>query len=116
MKQLSELHQDFYPKPKTMTITKGRVQLDEIDAPYLTKANLQKLNGICGDKLHRLAADRQTIINYRNEVFRLMESHLMVHRDDARYILCRLRERGVPVEVAFAAAGNEVAAPVDSIC
>ena len=25
----------------------------EIDAPYLTKANLMKLNGICGDKLHR---------------------------------------------------------------
>jgi hypothetical protein len=119
MKQLSELHQDFSPKPKTMTITKGRVQSDEIDAPYLTKANLQKLNGICGDKFHRgspekyafnptperLAADRQTIINYGNEVFRLMESHLMMHRDDARYILCRLRERGVPVEVAFAAAG-----------
>lgn len=123
MKRLSELHPDFYPKPKTMTITKDRVQLDEIDAPYLTKANLQKLNGICGDKLHRgspekyafnptperQAADRQTIINYGNEVFRLIESHLMIHRDDARYILCRLRERGVPVEVAFAAAGNEVA-------
>jgi hypothetical protein len=104
--------------------------LDEIDAPYLTKASLQKLNGICGDKLHRgspekyafnptperLAADRQTIINYANEVFRLMESHLMAHRDDARYILCQFRERGVLVNVAFAAAGNEVAAPVGSIC
>jgi hypothetical protein len=124
MKQLGGLHQDFYPKPKTMTITKDRVQLDEIEVSYLTKANLQKLNGICGDKLHRgspekyafnptpesLAADRQTIINYANEVFRLMESHLMTNRDDPRYILCRFRERGVPVEVAFAAAGNEVAA------
>ena len=39
----------------------------------------------------------------------------MVHRDDARYIPCRLQERGVPVEVAFAAAGNEAAAPVGSI-
>jgi hypothetical protein len=123
MKQLGGLHQDFYPRPKMMTVTKGKVQLDEIDAPYLTKDNLLKLNGICGDKLHRgspekyafnptperLAEDRQTIINYGNEVFRLMESHLMTHRDDARYILCRFRERGVTVEVWFAAAGNDVA-------
>lgn len=124
MKQLSNLYQDFYPKPKLMTITKGSVQLDEIDAPYLTKDNLLKLNGICGKNLHRgspdkyaynplperLAEDRQTIVNYANEVFRLMESHLMTHRDDARYILCQFRERGVLVNVVFAAAGNEVAA------
>lgn len=130
MKQLGALHQDFYPKPKTMTVTKGKVQLDEIDAPYLTKDNLLKLIGICGGKLHRgspkkyafnptpegLAADLQTIVNYANAVFRLVESHLMTHRNEARYILCRFRERGVPVEVWFAAAGNEVAAPVDSIC
>jgi hypothetical protein len=129
MKQLGGLHQDFYPKPKTMTITKGRVQLDDIDAPYLTKANLHKLNGICGDKLHRgspekyafnltkerLADDRQTIINYANEIFRLVESHLMTHRDDARYILCQFRERGALVHVVFAAVGDEVAASADSI-
>jgi hypothetical protein len=129
MKQLGGLHQDFYPKPRTMTVTKGRVQLDEIDAPYLTKANLQKLNGICGDKLHRgspekyafnptperLAADRQTIIDSANKVFRLMESHLMTDQDGARHILCQLRERGVLVHVVFAAAGNEVAAAKASI-
>lgn len=124
MKALDGLHQDFYPKPRTMTVTEDRVQLDEIDTPYLTKADLKKLNGICGDKLHRgspekysfnptperLAADRQTIIDFGNKVFRLMESHLMTHRDDAKYILCRFRERGVPVEVWFAAAGDAVAA------
>ena len=53
MKALDGLHQDFYPKPRTMTVTEGRVQLDEIEAPYLTKAELKRLNGICGDKLHR---------------------------------------------------------------
>ena len=112
------------PKAKDDDRHEGRVQLGEIDAPYLTKANLQKLNGICGDKLHRgspekyafnpaperLAADRQTIINYAIEVSRLMGSHLMTHRDEARYILCQFRERGVLVNVVFAAAGNEVAA------
>ena len=116
MKALDSLHKDFYPKPRKMTVT-DKVQLDEIDAPYLTKTELKKLNGICGDKLHRgspekytynpaperLAADRQTVIDYGNKVFRLMESHLMTHRGDARYILCRFRERGVPVEVWFAA-------------
>jgi len=122
MKQLGELHQDFYPKPRTMTVTKGRVQVDEIDAPYLTKADLQKLNGICGDKLHRgspekyafnptpehLAADRQTIIDFATKLFRLMGSHLIKHQNEARYILCRFRERSIPVEVWLATAGNEV--------
>jgi hypothetical protein len=123
MKALDSLHKDFYPKPRKMTVT-DRAQLDEIDAPYLTKPELKKLNGICGDKLHRgspekytynptperLAADRRTIIDYGNKVFRLMESRLMTHRGDARYILCRFRERGLPVEVWFAAAGNVVSA------
>jgi hypothetical protein len=36
----------------------------------------------------------------------LMESYLMSHRADTRYILCRFLERGVPVEVWFAAAGQ----------
>ena len=124
MKQLDRLHQDFYPRPKTITVTNGSVQLGETDAPYLTKSNLQKLYGICNAKLHRgspgkyafnptpehLAEDRQTIINYANEVFRLMESHLMTDRDKPQYILCRFRDRGVNVEVSYAAAGNEVAA------
>jgi hypothetical protein len=124
MKQLGRLHQDFYPKPKTMTVTKGRVQLDEINVPYLTKTDLQKLNGICGDKLHRgspgkytynpmpdrLATDRRTIIDFTNKIFRLMESHLIMRRNDAPYILCRLRERGMLVEVWLAAAGHKVAA------
>lgn len=124
MKALDGLHQDFYPKPRMMTVTENGVQLDEIDTPYLTKADLKKLNGVCGDKLHRgspekysfnptperLAADRQTIIEFGNKVFQLMESHLMTHRDDAKYILCRFRERGVPVEVWFAATGDAVAA------
>lgn len=123
MKALDRLHKAFYPKPVRMTVTE-KVQLDEIDVPYLTKADLKKLTGICGDKLHRgspekytynptpdrLTADRQTIIDYGNKVFRLMESYVMADRDNARYILCRFRERGVPVEVWFAAAGNDVVA------
>jgi hypothetical protein len=123
MKALDSLHKDFYPKPRKMTVT-DKIQLDEIDAPFLTKAELKRLNGVCGDKLHRgspekytynptperLAADRQTVIDYGNKVSRLMESHLMSHRGEARYILCRFRERGLPVEVWFAAAGNNVVA------
>jgi hypothetical protein len=122
MKALDSLHKDFYPKPQKITVT-DRVQLDEMDAPYLTKAELRKLNGICGYRLHRgspekytynptpqrLAADRQTVIDYGNKVFRLMESHLIAHRGDARYILCRFRERGAPVEVWLAGVSNDVA-------
>lgn len=122
MKELDRLHDDFYPKPRTMTVTENSVQLDEIDVSHLTKANLRKLNGICGEKLHRgspekyafnptpecLAADRQMIIDFGNAVFRLMESHMIVHRDNARYILCRFRERNLPVEVWYAAADDDV--------
>lgn len=124
MKVLDGLHQDFYPKPKTMAIKGNNIQLGEIDTPYLTKDELTKLNGICGDKLHRgspkkyaynptqdrLTADRQMIIDFGNKIFRLMESYLMSNRDKPRYILCRFRERGVPVEVWFAAAGDDVVA------
>ena len=63
----------------------------------------------------RLAADRQTIVNYANEIFRLVESHLMTHRDEARYILCQFRERGELVNVVSAAAGDQVAASADNI-
>lgn len=121
MKALENLHEDFYPKPRSMTIADNAVKLDEISSPYLTKVDLIKLNGICGDRLHRgtpqkytynrtperLSADRQMIIDYGNKVFRLMESYLMSHQKDPRYILCRFRERGVPVEVWFAGPGNE---------
>jgi hypothetical protein len=33
MKMLDGLHQDFYPKPRTMTVMNDRVELNEIDAP-----------------------------------------------------------------------------------
>ncbi len=124
MKALDELHQDFYPQPWTMTVTTSEVKLDEIRVPYLTKDDLKKLNGICGDKLHRgspekyayqptpkrLEDDRQTVIDFGNKIFRLMESHMMKNRDKPRYILCRFRERGIPVEVFLAAADDNPAA------
>lgn len=119
VKALDEMHPEFFPKPRTMTVTKGGVKLDEISIPYLTKDDLKKLNGICGGRLHRgtpekyaynppveeLEADRRIIIDFGNKIFRLIESHLMSNRDGPRYILCRFRERGVPVEVFFATAG-----------
>lgn len=127
MKALDRLHKNFYPRPVKMTVT-DKVQLEEIESPYLTKAELKKLTGICGDKLHRgspekyrynptpdhLTADRQTIVDYGNKVFRLMESYVMSDRNNARYILCRFRERGVPVEVWFAAAGDDAATVASS--
>ena len=36
---------------------------------------------------------------------------MIKHQGDARYILCQFRERGVPVQVFLAAAGNEVNGP-----
>lgn len=122
MKSFEKLHEEFYPKPKTISVTDSVIRLDEIEAPYLTKGDLKKLNGLCGDRLHRgspekysynptkerLAEDRQLIIDFANKVFRLMESYLLSNRDMPRYILCRFGQRNVPVEVWFAAAPDPV--------
>ena len=50
---LEKLHSDFYPIPFTEQIQpSGLKHLGEITQPYLTKNDLKKLIGICGDKLH----------------------------------------------------------------
>jgi hypothetical protein len=55
MKALEHLHSGFYPVPgRQMHNEAGKVvEVIKVDEPYLTKRELQRLYGECGDFLHR---------------------------------------------------------------
>ncbi|UYO48900.1 hypothetical protein KQX64_23945 [Rhodopseudomonas palustris] len=55
IKSLGRLNPSFYPKPgRQVKDAAGRVTgIVDIDEPYLTKVELQRLYGECGDFLHR---------------------------------------------------------------
>lgn len=55
IKSLERLNPSFYPKPgRQVRDTAGRVtEIVGVDEPYLTKTELQRLYGECGDFLHR---------------------------------------------------------------
>jgi len=56
-KLLGELHPNFFPVPIKQTLVESgetrTYQLDRIENGSLTKAELMRLNGICGDILHK---------------------------------------------------------------
>jgi hypothetical protein len=60
MHRLENLHSEFYPRPTRQTERKAWgpngqpiMQVEAITTGYLSKADLIKLNGECGDRLHR---------------------------------------------------------------
>jgi hypothetical protein len=55
MKALENLHPGFYPVPGRQVLNEhGKtVEVIKVDEPYLTKRELQRLYGECGDFLHR---------------------------------------------------------------
>jgi hypothetical protein len=59
-KELDRLHPDFYPQPKLLSKHDGGIHLTDIEAPYLRKAELKTLYGLCGDRLHRGSPEKYT--------------------------------------------------------
>ncbi len=55
LKMLEEAHPDFYPRPGKQRIDPktGAISVDPIEKGFLTKEQLPKLYGICGNFLHR---------------------------------------------------------------
>lgn len=118
MKALSHLHQDFFPVPKIISVENEVVNLEDVTDPYLTKADILKLYALCNDKLHRgspkkymyvpkkgiqqLQEDRKLIIEYANKTWKLLDNHWVSHRDESRFIICRLQKPDVPAEVWYA--------------
>lgn len=53
VKQLERLHPNFYPVPRTPVFSPGHLHMEDYDKPFLTKIELIKLYGTCGDLLHK---------------------------------------------------------------
>ena len=55
MKTLENLHPEFYPVPGRQVHNEAGkvVEIIDVEEPYLTKRELQRLYGECGDFLHR---------------------------------------------------------------
>jgi hypothetical protein len=53
IKSLEKLHPNFYPVPRKPVFSPGHVHLEDYEGEFLTKDELLKLYGRCGDVLHR---------------------------------------------------------------
>jgi hypothetical protein len=104
IKRLAKLHPDFYPRPAIDTRIPGGIHLVPITDPFLTKDDIVKLYGQCGDNLHRGSLKRLLepqspvpsqygdIIEWTNKVLKLLERHYITLSDKLTTILCLLGE------------------------
>jgi hypothetical protein len=53
LKQLEQLHPNFYPHPITCTFSPESVHIERVESGYLTKQDLLTLYHECGGHLHR---------------------------------------------------------------
>lgn len=53
VKRMERLHTNFYPVPRKPVFNPGHVHLEDYGGDFLTKSELPKLYGICGDVLHK---------------------------------------------------------------
>jgi len=115
--RLEELHSNFYPHAIRLSITPGHAHFDRLDSGFLTKAELIKLYGKCGDQLHRgslkklLATGRRTqppnfadIAGWTNKIITLLNQHHIASFDNLSHFICMLKrsESGDHAAVAIA--------------
>jgi len=121
IKELEKLHPDFYPHPVRFDIQPDGIHhLSEMNDDFLTKTDLIRLVGTCGDKLHRgqirkytfspteeeLKKDFQSIDEWGKKILRLVEQHKVNLFTGNEYILCLFRGDNGPVEVYWAGPGG----------
>jgi hypothetical protein len=53
VKRLERLHPNFYPVPRKPVFSPSHVHMEDYDGDFLTKGELLKLYGRCGDLLHK---------------------------------------------------------------
>ena len=92
VKRLAQLHPDFYPKPVvTLESATGEKDWHPIAEPFLTQDELGRLWASCGDVLHRgtfmTAFERaprssDAVVEWRDKIVRLLNSHLIQLIDD----------------------------------
>jgi hypothetical protein len=62
-RRLERLHPEFYPIPVTPTFNIGTVNIEPIESGFLTKKELIRLYGKCGEILHKGSLQRLTSSN-----------------------------------------------------
>ena len=101
--RLEKLHSDFYPMPFLEEIQPSGVRhLAEIKQPYLTRQDLIKLVGICGEKLHmgtvKKLLDENTkynfsfsdIKNWSDKIHNLINHHQFRLLDNRTLYVCNI--------------------------
>jgi hypothetical protein len=93
--ELEKLHPDFYPRPVRLT-ERG---VEDIQTGFLTKDELTKLVGICGDALHRGSArnllsprtlSRNAITEWTQRIRTLLNIHWFTLSDGRPHYLCSM--------------------------
>src|SRR5947207_14643889 len=107
IKRLEKLHPDFYPYPVIVEVRNdtNEVILTDQTKPYLTKAELPKLYGRCGDFLHRGTARKLAslrapetmlvIARWTNKIVALLNDHRISSIDNKRHLLVLMSAGGV---------------------
>ena len=116
LKQLEELHNEFYPQPITFKQT-GPMSATwtVVKDGFLAQAELPRLYGKCGDALHRgnlkkLLKPRMPVRQSYPEIWRwaerineLLKEHRISLIDGKAAVICQLGKPDAKVRVAWAA-------------
>ena len=117
IKQLEQLHPQFFPRAVKMNIvTNVSIQISDDDSVYLTKDELLLLWRKCGERLHRgnakkLLSSRMPIqVHFRDvdgwarKIGNLLDQHHIASSDNKRHFIVALKvlELGGRTQVAFA--------------
>jgi hypothetical protein len=118
MAGLQSLHPDFYPSPVVQKKgPSGRILMSDSNEDYLTKDDLVKLNGTCGNILHRGTAkklftfpksrvvDFDAIEAHGQKIFNLLGFHVMLLFDRNTIFACSLSSKPDGRVQAFIASG-----------
>lgn len=126
IRQLERLHPNFYPHPVTITVTPdpppGNVHLERLETVFLTKRELLKLYGLCGNYLHRGPLKKfieslpemagttirlDPALEWTNKIILLLKQHHIAALDNKIHFICTLEDAATR-QSSIAIAGSPV--------
>jgi hypothetical protein len=127
--ELEKLHADFYPKPHDQVRkVPGSFHLDDVNEPFLTRADLKTLYVKTGRVLHKgklkgllksqspVLKDFNEIREWRNKIVRLLSIQRLPLADGDNHILCVMVDGATKnVDVKFATKVQELGDGLDEI-
>jgi hypothetical protein len=94
LKELAKLHPDFYPKPRIVTVTPKRIEVEHKTEGFLARAEFLKLYGLTHSRSHRGSlkdmAERPpyvhvnfaSIVEWARKIEQLLNDHLIQSPDE----------------------------------